>query len=221
MGKDGAPQHQPSVLETWGLSVTQFDLNAWDFEKKTLDQISRKREAEMAIITAQANANRAYYEEQEVIAKGKKEVAAQEYKTKVSAAVQIEEANRDKQLAIIEATKQKESAIELTLAAEEATKQAAQEALAAKERAKVITTLAEAEAYAIDKKQSAGKLFRQIEAQEKMNADMASAIQSMNVPTSITILGGSSDSKGGANPMEALLQLGVLDKMGTLPRQTP
>lgn len=215
IGKDGAPQHQPSVLESWGMSVTQFDLNAWDFEPKTLEQISRKREAEMAIITAQANANRAYYEEQEVIAKGKKEVAAQEYKTKVAAAVQIEEANRDKQLAIIQATKQKESAMELTLAAEEATKQKKQEALAALEEAKVITTLADAEAYATDKKQQAGKTFRWIEAQEKMNADMAMAIQQMSVPTTVTILGGDGGSKG-ADAMQSLLQLGVMDKLGTL-----
>lgn len=40
MDKDGVtPKHQPSVLTQWGLKVTQFDLNAWDFEKKTLDQI--------------------------------------------------------------------------------------------------------------------------------------------------------------------------------------
>lgn len=221
IGKDGQPTHQQSVLTQWGLTVTQFDLNAWDFEKKTLEQISRKREAEMAIVTAQANANRAYYEEQEVIAKGKKDVAAKEYQTKVAAAVQIEEAERDKRLAIIQAEKQKVTATELTLAAEEATKQKKQEALAALEEAKVITTLADAEAYRVDKVQSAGKTFRLIEAQEKMNADMAMAIQNMSVPSTITILGGG-DAKS-ADAMQSLLQLGVMDKLGTLQntRSTP
>lgn len=215
VGKDGQPTHQPSVLTQWGLSVTQFDLNAWDFEGKTLEQISRKREAEMAIVTAQANANRAYYEEQEVIARGKKEVAAKEYQTKVAAAVQIEEANRDKQLALIAASKQKETAIELTAAAVEATEQKRQEALAAIEEAKVIKTIADAEAYATDKKQQAGKVFRVIEAQERMNADMADAIKNMSVPSTITILGGSGDAKN-QDAMQSLLQLGVMDKLGTL-----
>lgn len=220
MEKDGVtPKHQPSVLTQWGLKVTQFDLNAWDFEPKTLTQISTKREAEMAIITAQANANRAYYEELETVAKGKKAVAAQEYATKTQAAVPIEEAKRDKELAIIEATKQKESAMALTAAAVEATKQKQQEALAAVEQAKVIKTLADAEAYATDRKQAAGKLFREIEAQEKMNADMAMAIQNMSVPTTVTILGGSSGNSG-SNAMESLLQLGVMDKLGTLQKQT-
>ena len=220
IGEDGIPKTQPSVIIEWDLAVVQFDLNAWDFEPKTLGQISKKREAEMAIITAKANANKAYYEEQEVIAQGKKAVAEMEYITKTSAAKQIEEANRDKQLAIISAQKQKESATELTAAAIEATKQKQQESLAALEQAKITRTLADADAYALDKRQQAGQLFRKIEAQEKMNADMATAISIMKVPSTITILGGSSGNTGKGqssdDAMKALLQLGVMDKLGTL-----
>lgn len=216
IGNDGQPKTAESIIERWNLSVTQFDLKAWDFEPKTLKQISDKRDAEMAIITAKANANKAYYAEQQVIAEGKKNVAMMEYKTKTAAAKQIEEANRDKQLAIIAAQKQKESAQELTLAAKERTEQKRQEALAAIEEAKVITTIADAKAYEIAEIQKAGLKFRQIEAAEKMNADMASAVQDMKVPTNVTILGGSGDAKGDNDAMKALLQLGVMDKLGTL-----
>lgn len=215
IGDDGQPETSESILERWNLTVTQFDLKAWDFEPKTLKQISDKRDAEMAIITAKANANKAYYAEQQVIAEGKKAVAEMQYKTKTAAARQIEEANRDKQLAIIEAQKQKESAQELTQAAIERTKQKKQEALAAAQEALVITTLADAEAYAIREKQSAGLQFRTIEAQEKMNADIAAAIEAMQVPSTITILGGGSQGSE-ADAMQSLLQLGVMDKLGTL-----
>jgi hypothetical protein len=214
LGTDGQPKTADSIIDRWNLAVTQFDLKAWDFEPKTLKQISDKRDAEMAIITAKANANKAYYAEQQVIAEGKKNVAQMEYKTKAAAARQIEEAKRDKQLAVIAATKQKETAIELTAAAEEATKQKAQEALAAIEEAKVITTLADAEAYAIDKKQEAGKLFREFEMKEHIATVNSRAVENMNMPSQLTILGGGAG--GNTDAMNSLLQLGVMDKLGTL-----
>lgn len=215
MGADGMPKTQESIIDRWNLSVTQFDLKAWDFEAKTLKQISDKRDAEMAIITAKANANKAYYAEQQVIAEGKKNVAQVEYKTKAAAAKQIEEAKRDKQLAVIRATQQKERAIELTAAAVEATKQKEQEALAAIEEAKVITTLADAEAYAIDKKQAAGKLFRSYENSEIIAKALSQAVENMNVPTTYVTNG--SQGKG-KDDMEQLLQLQMLKGMkGLIP----
>lgn len=216
IGDDGSPKTQDSVLDRWGLSLTQFDLKAWDFEPKTLQQISDKRAAEMAIITAKANANKAYYAEQQVIAEGKRAVAEMTYKTKTAAAKQLEEAERDKRLAVIQAEKEKERAQELTLAAQERTEQKRQEALAAIEEAKVITTLANAEAYKIREIQKAGLTYRSIEAQEKMNKDMSDAIRNMNVPSTVTILGGGSSEGGSDDAMKALLQLGVMDKLGTL-----
>ena len=55
----GKPIHQGSPFADYGLSVVGFQITDWDFEDKTLKQISDKREAEMAIITARANADKA------------------------------------------------------------------------------------------------------------------------------------------------------------------
>lgn len=215
--KDGTALTQGSDFAEWGVSVTQFDLKAWDFESKTLNQISDKRAAEMAIITAKSNAKKAYYAEQQVIAEGKKNVAQAEYQAKVKAEQQIQEAERDKQLALIEATKAKEKAELLTEAAFEATNQKRQEVLQATEEAKSIKILADANAYKIEKEQLAGELKLRLDNSVQIAAKYADAIAQMNVPSTMII--GSGGSSDGSSELQQLLQLQVLDKVKTITPQ--
>lgn len=179
-----------SDLDLYSMNVAQFDLKAWDFESKTIKQIQDKREAEMAIVTSKANAKKAYWEEQQVRAEGEKNVSTAEYEARVAAEKMIQEAERDKALALIEASKIKEKAIELTAAAVEATKQKTQEALQAVQEAKVITTLANAEAYKLKEVQKGGILKLKIDAMVTMNRDNAAAQAKRKVPTTVIYSGG-------------------------------
>lgn len=207
------PQTQGSDFDKYSANIVQFDLKAWDFEAKTLKQIADKRSAEMAIITSKANAKKAYFAEQQVIAEGKKAVANAEYKAKTIAETQIQQAEMHKKLALIEASRVKEKAVELTLAAVEATKQKKQEALQAVEEAKVITTLAKANSFKIQKEQEAGELKLRLDNSVLIAETYSRAIAQMNVPT-VMMVGGAEGGKGGDGDMQKLLQLQVLKSLG-------
>lgn len=215
IGKDGSPDTQESIIDKWNLDVTQFDLKAWDFEPKTLQQISNKRQAEMDIITAKANANKAYYAEQQVIAEGKRAVAEMTYKTKTAASKQIEEANRDKQLAVIQAQKEKERAKELTLAAREATEQKRQEALAAIEEAKKIKTLADAEAYRLRETQKAGELKLKLDTIKHVAEVTADAQARRQVPTTV-IYSGADGNLGSGDDVSTIMDTQLLKNLKSL-----
>lgn len=211
----GLPITLGSDLDKYGMTVYQFDLKAWDFEPRTINQIQTKRAAEMAIVTSKANAKKAYWEEQQVRAEGEKRVAEAEYKAKVEAERLIQEAERDKQLALIEATKQKERAIELTQAAKEATEQKRQEALQAEQEAKVITTLADAEAYKLREVQKGGILKMKIDAMVKMNEQNADAQARRAVPATV-IYTGAEGNLGSGNDVSKILDTQLLKNLKAL-----
>ena len=71
-GTDGLPIQRGSDFKMYGIKVNGFQITDWDFEQKTLDQISRKREATMGIITAKADAERARQEALTAEEQGKK-----------------------------------------------------------------------------------------------------------------------------------------------------
>lgn len=212
----GVPVTQGSDFDSFNLKVVQFDLKGWGFEPKTIAQIQKKREAEMAIITAKANANKAYYEEQEKIAEGKKNVAIAEYTARVEAEKVIQEAERDKTLALIDATKQKERAIELTQAAVEGTKQKQQEALQAIEEAKVIKTMADAESYRLRETQKAGELKLKIDALVSIAEFQADAQAKRAVPTTVIYSGGEGDKMGSSSDVSNVLDTQLLKNLSNL-----
>ena len=212
----GVPVTQGSDFDLFNLKVVQFDLKGWGFEPKTIAQIQKKREAEMAIITAKANANKAYYEEQEKIAEGKKNVAIAEYTARVEAEKVIQEAERDKTLALIDATKQKERAIELTQAAVEGTKQKQQEALQAIEEAKVIKTMADAESYRLRETQKAGELKLKIDALVSIAEFQADAQAKRAVPTTVIYSGGEGDKMGSSSDVSNVLDTQLLKNLSNL-----
>ena len=82
-GKDGRPLQFHSDLAEYGVTVSGFQITDWGFEKKTLDQIARKREATMAIITAKADAERAKQEAITAEQQGKANVMKAKYEKEV------------------------------------------------------------------------------------------------------------------------------------------
>ncbi|MFI3221187.1 MAG: SPFH domain-containing protein [Methylococcales bacterium] len=78
-GEDNLPLHHNSDFKAYGIIVNGFQITDWDFEQKTLEQISRKREATMGIITAKADAERARQEALTAEEQGKKNVMVDKY----------------------------------------------------------------------------------------------------------------------------------------------
>lgn len=216
INSDGTAKTQGSDFDKYGVTVVQFDLKAWDFENKTLKQISDKREAEMAIITSKANAKKAYFAEQQVIADGKKAVAAAEYAAKKIAETAIQKAEANKKLALIEASRVKEQAMEMTLAAVEATKQKRQEALQALEAEKVTVTNARAEAAALKLVQQGGIIKLRIDAAVQMNKDNAAATAAQKVPTTVIYSGATGAELGSRTGVSDILDTQLIKNLKAL-----
>ncbi|PIR69223.1 MAG: hypothetical protein COU47_03945 [Candidatus Niyogibacteria bacterium CG10_big_fil_rev_8_21_14_0_10_46_36] len=118
-GENGLPMQQKSDLTEYGIPVSGFQITDWGFEQKTLDQISRKREATMAIITAKADAERAQQEAMTAEQEGKRNVMTAKYAKEVEKEKAIVEAQQKKEVAIIEAKQRVEVAAQQKLEAEQ------------------------------------------------------------------------------------------------------
>lgn len=105
-GKDGLPQHLDNDLKTYGINVTGYQITDWNFEQKTLDQISAKREATMGIITAKANADRAKQDAITAEEQGKKNVTVAKYEKEVEKEKAVVDARREAEVAVIAAQRQ-------------------------------------------------------------------------------------------------------------------
>lgn len=188
--KDGQPQHQGSPLTEYNLKVSGFQVTAIDFEPATQKQIDEKRQAEMAAITARANADRAAWEEKQVQAEGKKAVAARHYEQLQINEKSILEAEREKQVAVIAAERQKQVNAELLEAARI-------DVQTAKEQAQAITARAQAEAKAKQLIIEAdGALQQKLDAYVKAQEVWAAAYAKRAVPQ---VVFGASESSTGSN----------------------
>ena len=123
-GKDGLPMQSPSDLKTYGIKINGFQITDWDFEKKTLEQISRKREATMGIITAKADAERARQEAITAEEQGKKNVMVDRYAKEQEKIQAVVDAEKEKEVAVTKA-------MQGVLVAEQAKLEAEQKRLAA------------------------------------------------------------------------------------------
>lgn len=108
-----------SDLADYGIVLMGHQVTDWDFEKKTLDQISTKRQATMAIITAKANAERAKQDEITTEAQGRANVMKAKYEQEVLKEKAIVVANREKEVAEIAAAKLVAVATQAKLQAEQ------------------------------------------------------------------------------------------------------
>lgn len=123
-GVDGLPLHHASDFKNYGIKVSGFQITDWDFEQKTLDQISRKREATMGIITAKADAERARQEALTAEEQGKKNVMVDKYTKEQEKIQAVVDAEKDKEVAVTKA-------MQGVLVAEQAKLEAEQKRLAA------------------------------------------------------------------------------------------
>ncbi len=118
-GEDGLAMHAGSDLVKYGISVTGFQLVDWGFEEKTLKQISDKREATMAIITAKANAARAKQDTITAEEQGKANVKIAQYEEEVIKEKAVVQAERKAEVAVIKATQLVDVAAQHKLQAEQ------------------------------------------------------------------------------------------------------
>ncbi|MBL1321943.1 MAG: hypothetical protein COA63_012920 [Methylophaga sp.] len=102
-GEDGRPVHLKSDLKEYGIHVNGFQITDWNFEQKTLNQISTKREATMAIITAKANAERAKQDALTAEEQGKANVMTAKYEKEVEKERAVVVAEQQKEVAVIRA----------------------------------------------------------------------------------------------------------------------
>lgn len=123
-GADGLPIQHASDFEMYGIKVNGFQITDWDFEQKTLDQISRKREATMGIITAKADAERARQEALTAEEQGKKNVMVDRYAKEQEKIQAVVDAEKEKEVAVTKAT-------QAVLVAEQGKLEAEQKRLAA------------------------------------------------------------------------------------------
>tara|TARA_R110000772_G_scaffold10135_3_gene32627 strand:+ start:1618 stop:2955 length:1338 start_codon:yes stop_codon:yes gene_type:complete len=126
----GNPERGSSPLLDYEVVVSGFQVTSFDFETATLAQINEKREANMAIITSQANAARANQERLQAIAEGERNVATAEYEQEVIKAEQVVVAQRNSEVAAIDAARQVEVNRQSYLAQVQDVRAAEQEALA-------------------------------------------------------------------------------------------
>lgn len=100
---NGLPLHHHSDFKAYGITVSGFQITDWDFEQKTLEQISRKREATMGIITAKADAERARQEALTAEEQGKKNVMVDKYTKEQEKIQAVVDAEKEKEVAVTKA----------------------------------------------------------------------------------------------------------------------
>lgn len=197
----GVAQHQTSPLLDYSLDVSGFQVTNIEFENATQYQINEKRQAEMGSITARANADRAAWEEKQVEAEGKKLVAQRRYEQLQINEKQILEAEREKEIAIIAAVRQKEVNEEQLLAAKIDVQTAQEQAKATIERA---SAEAKAKKLIIE---ADGALAQKLATYEVVMGKWADAYARRNVPS--FVMGGAAEGTGGnadATQFQSMLQ---------------
>ena len=115
----GVEQHTDNDLKQYGITLSGFNMVDWGYEPKTLQQISDKREATMAIITSKANAERAKQDAITAEQQGLANVKTAEYVEEVEKVKQVVIAERQAEVAVIAATQLVDVAAQKKLEAEQ------------------------------------------------------------------------------------------------------
>jgi hypothetical protein len=105
------PIHESSDLDKYSVTLSTFQVTGRNYEQKTIDQIDKRREANMEIITAKANAERAKQDAITAEEVGKRNVKVAEYEKMVEKEKAVVDAEKAKEVATI-AAKQKVSVAE-------------------------------------------------------------------------------------------------------------
>ncbi len=169
---NGAPGRGETQFIEYGMDVSGLQLIDWGFEQKTLAQIQEKRAANMAIITSQANAAKANQERLQAIAEGEKNVATAQYEQEVEKAKQIVIAQRQSEVAEINAAQVVKVNQQNFLARVEDVKAAEQEAIAIELRS---TAEADAKRRILEADGALAQKLVTYENVSRMNADALAA----------------------------------------------
>lgn len=170
-GQDGLPVHSGSDFKAYGIAISGFQITDWDFEQKTLDQISRKREATMGIITAKADAERARQEALTAEEQGKKDVMVAKYTKEQEKIQAVVDADKEKEVAVTKAKQQ-------VLVAEQAKLEAEQKRMAAEQYKQEQTLRGQGDGEYKRLVMSAdGALTAKLDAWQTVNARYAEAIE--------------------------------------------
>lgn len=179
-----------SPLLQYGVLLTQFNIQDWNFEEATMTRIAEKRDAENKVITSRARTETAEQDKKEAEAIAAKNKAISEGEAEALAAVQIVEVKRDKELAEIRA-KQKVSV------AKELEQQRKNELAAAKLEAQTIKVLSIANAQAADRQIKAGG---QLSAEQQTRIEIAKVVSAAYAeakrPDTVVISGGEGGTSG-------------------------
>jgi hypothetical protein len=198
-GKDGLPQHVDSDLKIYGITVSGYQITDWNFEPKTLEQIAKKREATMAIITAKAQAEQAKQEAITAEEKGKADVMKAKYEKEVEKERAVVEAQKVKEVAVIAA----QQAVDV---AEQGKLEAEQRKLAAVEYKQEQIMRGEGDAaYKRQVMQADGALQQKLDAWIKVNSRYADAIEKQKWVPEISLGASGATGVAGAQSLVDLL----------------
>jgi hypothetical protein len=177
-----------SPLAQYGVTLTQFNIQDWNFEPATMSRIAEKRDAENKVITSRARTETAEQDKKEAEAIADKNKAIAEGEAQALAVVQVVNANRDKALAEIVAAQH--VAVALALA-----DQRENELKAKTLEAQGIDVISKAEAAAADRKIKAGGT---LSAEQQTRIEIAQVIAKgyadAKRPTTVVVSGGESAS---------------------------
>lgn len=205
------PKYQPNDLAKFNITVAMSKVTDWTYERKTLEQISDKRKATMAIITAKANAERAKQDAITEREQGIANVMKAKYAKEQDAIKEVVDAEKAKQVAEIVARQQVEVARQVRLEQE-------QLKLAAYETKKKEIALGQGEA---ERKRlvmmADGALEKKLATYERVAKYNADAVARIKVPSTVVGGGGADGSMGGgayANSMLTLMGMKAATDLG-------
>ena len=180
VGEDKNPLRMANPFKTWNISMNQVVVQNIVPDQRTTEMIAKRRDAEMKVMVAKADVERANQEKLKVEAEGKKSVSENEYaalQEKVTATVK---ADREKEVAEIGAQRKIEVAKRELEAAKLDRLKAEQEKLAAIERG-----TGEAEARKLIMVAD-GALSVKIAAWERVMTNFAKSYENRKVPTIVS-----------------------------------
>lgn len=195
----GNPVREPNLLKAMGITLSNFEIKDFRYEKKVISQIEKQQESQMAVATAKVKAQQA---EQEAITKeaeGKARVMEAKYKMEEDKIRAIVEAEKEKEVAELGAAREKEVA---RLNAEKA-----------EEEARRIKTLADADLYEKEKQAEGrkalivadGALKQKLDAFIETQKVWADAYSTRKVPS--VVMGGSDGQGGTDNDVSNFMQI--------------
>lgn len=243
LDKNGNPTvANESPLSKLGLAITQFSVTHVEYDKTTQAQFEQKKQAFLAAESSKAQREKEVQERLMVEEKGKREKAESEAIANVQRATLVIAAQREKEVAELKANQEKNVAetnsAKLVAVASQAkieaeTKanqqkvvaelQAMQELevaklgrLAAEEDAKKQIVLADAQKKSLELGGAISERDRVLaEIESKTRIGVAEHLSKINVPTNVIAGAGGAT---GADPMSNLINLNLLERLGSVPK---